>query len=81
MDRNNSKLVQDFKVLASRGQNVAAEFRTTSFAEGLKVDYAIRLSFSRPASGPLLFQHDIERIVFESLSAFLKDLESELQKP
>ena len=78
MTENKSDLMQDIQVSTSTGQDFVAEFNTVAYAEGLKVDYSITMSFLRPNSGPHLYQSEIQKIVFESLSAFLKELEKEL---
>ena len=78
MTENKSELMRDIRLSTSTGQSFVAEFNTTAYAEGLKVDYSIRMSFLRPTSGPHLYQSEIQKIVFESLSAFLEELEKEL---
>ena len=53
-----------------------ASFNAVTYAQGLRVDYHIEMTFLRPNSGPILTQHELEKIVKESLS----DLTSKLAR-
>ena len=79
MCNENSELLRDISVWALESNKLTSKFNTTTYADGLMVDYAIELSFLTPTSGPILTEHELKKIVFESLSTFLKDLERDLQ--